>query len=197
MRPVRNYSAVVPGTASPCRSAKCPHRNAFLFPGLPQARERYLFVGGLSLPVLLSAGYTQRYTADNEVISCALCRHRHKVHGLRDLKGLYQFDPDGQLWAQFMADLLIWANRQATAARAAGRPCLREDQLAEINAWCRPQPARPLDRGGGGCGRGPGSVRRPAAHPRAGPGPRAPRHPGPGHPREPRLLEREDGRGGS
>jgi transposase len=59
------------------------------------------------------------------------------AHGLRDLKGLYQFDPDGQLWAQSMADLLIWANRQATAARAAGRPCLREDQLTEITAWYR------------------------------------------------------------
>jgi hypothetical protein len=36
-----------------------------------------------------------------------------------------------------MADVLICANRQVTAARAAGRPCLREDQLAEINAWYR------------------------------------------------------------
>ena len=40
----------------------------------------------------------------------------------------------------------------------------------------RDQP-RPLDRGGGGCGRGPRPVRRPAAHPRAGPGPRTPAHP--------------------
>ena len=51
----------------------------------------------------------------------------------------------------------------------------------------RAQP-RPLDRGGGGCGRGPRPVRRAAAHPRAGPGPRAPGHPG--HPRQPRLLDR-------
>ena len=53
-----------------------------------------------------------------------------------------------------------------------------------------PQP-RPLDRGGGGRGRGPRPVRRPAAHPRAGPGPRAPRHPD--HPRQPRLLDRAGG----
>ena len=44
---------------------------------------------------------------------------------------------------------------------------------------------------GGGCGRGPRPVRRPAAHPRAGPGPRAPRHPD--HPRQPRLLDRPGG----
>ena len=54
----------------------------------------------------------------------------------------------------------------------------------------RAQP-RLLDRGGGGCGRGPRPVRRAAAHPRAGAGPRAPRHPD--HPRQPRLLDRGGG----
>jgi transposase len=29
------------------------------------------------------------------------------AHGLRDLKGLYEFDPEGQVWARSMADLLI------------------------------------------------------------------------------------------
>ena len=43
------------------------------------------------------------------------------------------------------------------------------------------------DRGGGGCGRGPRPVRRAAAHPRAGPGPRAPRHPD--RPRQSRSLD--------
>ena len=44
--------------------------------------------------------------------------------GLRDLAGLYHFDPDGQVWARSMADLLIDANAQATAARSArpGQP---------------------------------------------------------------------------
>jgi transposase len=46
------------------------------------------------------------------------------AHGLRDLKGLDEFDPDGQVWARSMADLMIWANRQATAARAADGPWL-------------------------------------------------------------------------
>ena len=54
-----------------------------------------------------------------------------------------------------------------------------------------PRQPRLLDRGGGGCGRGPRPVRRAAAHPRAGPGPRAPGHPG--HPRQPRPLDRGGG----
>jgi transposase len=57
--------------------------------------------------------------------------------GLRDLKGLYEFDPEGQVWARSMADLLIWANKQATAARAAGQARLPEDQLDQILSWYR------------------------------------------------------------
>src|SRR6266496_4216252 len=57
------------------------------------------------------------------------------AHGLRDLAGLYRFDPDGQVWARSMADLLIDANAKATAARAAGQARLPGDQLAEIRAW--------------------------------------------------------------
>ena len=59
------------------------------------------------------------------------------AHGLRDLAGLYRFDPDGQVWARSMADLLIWANKQATAARAAGQASLGDGQLAEIRSWYR------------------------------------------------------------
>ncbi len=36
-----------------------------------------------------------------------------------------------------MADLLIWANKQATAARAAGQVSLSGGQLAEIRSWYR------------------------------------------------------------
>jgi transposase len=59
------------------------------------------------------------------------------AHGLRDLAGLYRFDPDGQVWARSMADLLIWANKQATATRAAGQARLSSSQLAEIRSWYR------------------------------------------------------------
>jgi len=61
---------------------------------------------------------------------CALCRYRHKAHGLRDLRAVYELDPDGQVWARSMADLLVWANTQATAARAAGQARLSDTQLA-------------------------------------------------------------------
>lgn len=59
------------------------------------------------------------------------------AHGLRDLRAVYQSDPDGQIWARSMADLLIWANTQATAARATGQARLSDTQLGEITAWYR------------------------------------------------------------
>ena len=59
------------------------------------------------------------------------------AHGLRDLAGLYRFDPDGQIWARSMADVLIDANAKATAARAAGQPALTGADLAHIRSWYR------------------------------------------------------------
>ena len=59
------------------------------------------------------------------------------AHGLRDLAGLYRFDPEGQVWARSMADLLIDANAAATAARSGGHACLSEAQLAGIRARYR------------------------------------------------------------
>jgi transposase len=66
------------------------------------------------------------------------------AHGLRDLAGLYRFDPEGQLWARSMADLLIDANAQATAARAAGQASLDDDRLARIRSWYRGAVAKGL-----------------------------------------------------
>jgi transposase len=66
------------------------------------------------------------------------------AHGLRDLAGLYRFDPDGQLWARAMADLLIDANAAATAARAAGQARLDDTQLAAIKARYRGAVAKGL-----------------------------------------------------
>jgi len=59
------------------------------------------------------------------------------AHGLRDLAGLYRFDPDGQVWARSMADLLIHANAKATAARAAGLGQLTGPGLDQITSWYR------------------------------------------------------------
>ena len=65
------------------------------------------------------------------------------AHGLRDLAGLYRFDPEGQLWARSMADLLIDANAQATAARGP-EASLDDDQLARIRSWYRGAVAKGL-----------------------------------------------------
>ena len=52
--------------------------------------------------------------------------------GLRDLAGLHHFDPDGQVWARAMADLLIDANAAATAARNAGQASLASTDLGQL-----------------------------------------------------------------
>ena len=59
------------------------------------------------------------------------------AHGLRDLAGLYRFDPDGQVWARSMADLLIDANGTATAARSAGQASLSDASLTSLRSWYR------------------------------------------------------------
>jgi transposase len=66
------------------------------------------------------------------------------AHGLRDLAGLHRFDPDGQLWARSMADLLIDANARAAAARRAGRASLSDTELAGIRSWYRGAVAKGL-----------------------------------------------------
>jgi transposase len=59
------------------------------------------------------------------------------AHGLRDLAGLHRFDPEGQVWARSMADLLLDANARATAARRAGHASLTGADLTGIRSWYR------------------------------------------------------------
>ena len=66
------------------------------------------------------------------------------AHGLRDLAGLYRFDPAGQVWARAMADLLIDANAAASAARAGGQARLDEARLAGFRARYRGAVAKGL-----------------------------------------------------
>jgi transposase len=54
------------------------------------------------------------------------------VHLLRDLKGLYDFEPSQQEWASQMADLLIEARDAAGAARLAGQSVLAPAVLADL-----------------------------------------------------------------
>jgi transposase len=55
------------------------------------------------------------------------------AHLLRDLRGIHEADPDGQLWAKAMADTLIEAHRIATAARGQGRDQLTDTESDVIN----------------------------------------------------------------
>ena len=66
------------------------------------------------------------------------------AHGLRDLAGLHRFDPEGQVWARSMADLLIDANARAGAARRAGQAALSDGDLAGIRSWYRGAVAKGL-----------------------------------------------------
>lgn len=55
------------------------------------------------------------------------------AHLLRDLRGIHEADPAGQLWAKAMADTLIEANRIAATAREQGRDRLTGDELTIID----------------------------------------------------------------
>jgi transposase len=59
------------------------------------------------------------------------------VHLLRDLKGLYDFEPSQQQWASQMAALLIEARDAAAAARAAGQSALDAAVLDDLVARYR------------------------------------------------------------
>ena len=59
------------------------------------------------------------------------------AHSLRDLRAVWEADSSGQAWAQAMADLLVYANRAAGAARAAGAQALEAATLQRIVAWYR------------------------------------------------------------
>ncbi len=54
------------------------------------------------------------------------------VHLLRDLKGLYEFEPGKQEWASRMACLLIEARDAAAAARQAGQSALEAAVLEDL-----------------------------------------------------------------
>ena len=55
------------------------------------------------------------------------------AHLLRDLRGISEADPAGQLWAKAMADTLLHAHRIAATARAEGRDALSQSELRVID----------------------------------------------------------------
>jgi transposase len=64
------------------------------------------------------------------------------AHSLRDLRAVGEADPAGQAWAGAMADLLVYANRAAGAARTAGAQALDAATLERIVGWYRGAVAR-------------------------------------------------------
>ncbi len=56
------------------------------------------------------------------------------AHLLRALKGVHESDPVGQEWAEAMANTLLIAKDMMTAAAAAGRSTLDEDQVSFIRS---------------------------------------------------------------
>lgn len=59
------------------------------------------------------------------------------AHLLRDLRAVWEADPLGQAWAGSMGDLLVHANKLATAARAAGATALDPEVLDGLGVWYR------------------------------------------------------------
>jgi transposase len=54
------------------------------------------------------------------------------AHLLRDLAAFHRADPDKQVWAKAMADLLVDAHHHAQAARAAGQDGIDSDLLTDL-----------------------------------------------------------------
>lgn len=77
--------------------------------------------------VLVRDGYAG-YTHLDQVLH-AWCG----AHLLRDLRGIHEADPEGQLWARAMGDTLLEANRIAAAARQAGREEIAPEELRTIH----------------------------------------------------------------
>jgi transposase len=104
----------------------------------------HLHIGGRSADDIDAGGVLPGYTGT--IMRDGYAGYAHLVdalhawcgaHGLRDLRTVWEADPAGQTWAQAMADLLVYANRAAGAARAAGAQALDGATLARIVGWYR------------------------------------------------------------
>jgi transposase len=85
-------------------------------------------------------GYTDAIVRDDYAGYAHLSDALHAwcgPHNLRDLQDLHRWDPDGQNWAVRMADVLIKANKAATAARAAGKDRLEAAEIERIRVYYR------------------------------------------------------------
>ncbi len=104
----------------------------------------HLHVGGRSAGDIdaggVLSGYTGTLVRDGYAGYAHLTDALHAwcgAHSMRDLRAVWEADPTGQAWAGSMADLLVYANKAAGAARAEGALALDGATLAEIVAWYR------------------------------------------------------------
>jgi transposase len=104
----------------------------------------HLHVGGRSADDIDAGGVLPGYTGT--IVRDGYAGYAHLVdalhawcgaHGLRDLRAVWEADPAGQAWAGAMAELLVFANKAAGAARAAGAQALDGATLARIVEWYR------------------------------------------------------------
>src|SRR6266511_2922685 len=111
----------------------------------------HLHTGGRSAADIDAGGVLPGYTGT--IVRDGYAGYAHLVdalhawcgaHGLRDLRAVWEADPAGQAWAQAMADLLVYANRQAAAARAGGAQALDGATLERIVCWYRGAVAKGL-----------------------------------------------------
>jgi transposase len=97
-----------------------------------------MHVGGRGSDDIDAGGVLPEYTGTLMRDGYAGYAHLPAVHAwcaahlLRDLRALSDADPDGQLWAQAMADTLLDANHAAHQARAMGAEALDQVVLAQI-----------------------------------------------------------------
>jgi transposase len=75
------------------------------------------------------------------------------AHLIRDLHGVYDAEPDRQVWATAMADTLLSANSTASAARAAGQAAIDPATLATIRNHYRGAVAKGITDNQGRTGR--------------------------------------------
>ena len=104
----------------------------------------HLHTGGRSAADIDAGGVLPGYTGT--IVRDGYAGYHHLVdalhawcgaHNLRDLEDVYRWDPPGQDWAVRMADVLVKANRAASAARAAGRPRLDDADIERIRVLYR------------------------------------------------------------
>ncbi len=152
LAPFMAHVRVLLAAAPALNADETPARAAGALSYVHVACTRYLthlHVGGRSAEDIDAGGVLPGYTGvlmrDGYAGYAHLTSAVHAwcgAHLLRDLKDIYDFEPEQQGWASAMADLLVHASGHAASAREAGKECLDEDVLAGLLERYRRWPPR-------------------------------------------------------